>query len=39
VKRTSKYSGKLSADTITGKIESEREGQKVSTDWVAKKSL
>jgi len=39
VKRTSKYSGKLSADTITGKIESEREGQKITTEWVAKKSL
>jgi hypothetical protein len=39
VKRTSKYSGKLSTDTITGKIESEREGQKVTTEWVAKRSL
>lgn len=39
VKRTSKYSGKLSADTITGKIESERDGKPVTTDWVAKKSL
>jgi hypothetical protein len=39
VKRTSKYSGKLSADTITGKIESEREGKPVTTDWVAKKAL
>ena len=39
MKRTSKYSGKLSADTITGKIESERDGKPVTTDWVAKKSL
>ena len=39
VKRTSNYSGKLSGDTITGKIKSERDGQKMTTDWIAKKSL
>jgi hypothetical protein len=39
VKRTTKYSGKLSGDTITGKSETERDGTPVSSDWVAKKSL
>jgi hypothetical protein len=38
VKRTTKYSGKLSADTITGKSEgTDRDGKAVTTDWVAKK--
>lgn len=32
-----KYSGKLSGDTITGKSESERDGEKRSRDWVAKR--
>lgn len=40
VKRTSKYAGKLSGDTITGKVEgTDREGKATTTDWVAKKSL
>ena len=40
VKRTSKYAGKLSGDTITGKIEgTDRDGKATTTDWVAKKSL
>jgi hypothetical protein len=37
-KRTSKYSGKVSGDTITGKIESERNGQTQSRDWEAKRA-
>jgi hypothetical protein len=32
-----KYTGKVSGDTITGKSESERDGQSRSRDWVAKK--
>jgi hypothetical protein len=36
-KFTSKYSGKLSGDTIKGKQESERGGQTRSTDWEAKR--
>jgi hypothetical protein len=37
-KITSKYSGKLSADAITGKIESkDRDGNDQSRDWTAKK--
>lgn len=37
-KMLSKYSGKLTADTITGKIESkDREGNDRSRDWTAKK--
>lgn len=31
------YSGKVSGDTITGKSESERDGEKRSRDWVAKR--
>ncbi len=31
------YTGKLSGDTITGKSESERDGEKRSRDWVAKR--
>jgi hypothetical protein len=37
-KFTSKYSGKLSADAITGKVESkDRDGNDQSRDWTAKK--
>ena len=36
-KRTTKYNGTLSGDTITGKTERERDGQTTSTDWVAKR--
>jgi hypothetical protein len=37
-KFTSKYSGKLTADAITGKIESkDRDGNDQSRDWTAKK--
>jgi len=36
-KRTTKYSGKISGDTITGKAESERDGQAQSSDWTAKR--
>ena len=37
-KMISKYSGKLTADTITGKVESkDREGNDRSWDWTAKK--
>jgi hypothetical protein len=36
-KMTTKYSGTLSGDTITGKTERERDGQTTSTDWVAKR--
>ncbi len=34
-KFTTKYSGKLSGDTIKGKAESERNGQTTSRDWDA----
>jgi hypothetical protein len=37
-KMVSKYSGKVSADTIKGKIESERNGQAQSRDWEAKRA-
>ena len=36
-KVVSKYSGKVTADTIKGKIESERNGQAQSRDWEAKR--
>ena len=36
-KRTIKYHGKLSGDTIKGKTESERNGEPVSRDWEAKR--
>jgi hypothetical protein len=36
-KFTTKYSGKLSGDTIKGKTESERGGQAQSRDWEAKR--
>ena len=34
-KMTSKYTGKLTGDTIKGKIEFERDGQPQSRDWDA----
>ena len=34
---TTNYSGKLSGDTITGKSERERDGNVMSSDWVAKR--
>lgn len=36
-KFVTKYSGKVSGDTIKGKSESERDGQTRSRDWVAKR--
>jgi hypothetical protein len=37
-KRTSKYTGKLAGDTITGKIETkDRDGNDRSSDWTAKR--
>ena len=36
-KMTTKYSGKISGDTIKGKAESERNGQLQSRDWEAKR--
>ena len=36
-KRTTKYKGKLDGDTIKGKSESERDGQKNERDWEAKR--
>jgi hypothetical protein len=37
-KMTSKYTGKVSGDTIKGKIEFTREGQTRSRDWEAKRA-
>ena len=37
-KFTTKYTGKLSGDTIKGKTETERNGEKQSRDWEAKRS-
>ena len=37
-KMTSKYEGKVSGDTIKGKIEFEREGQTQKRDWEAKRA-
>jgi hypothetical protein len=37
-KMTSKYTGKVSGDTLKGKIESERDGKPQSRDWEAKRS-
>jgi hypothetical protein len=34
---TTKYSGTIKGDTITGKIELERDGQTISRDWEAKR--
>jgi hypothetical protein len=36
-KMTSKYSGKLSGDSIKGKVEVERNGENQSRDWIAKR--
>jgi hypothetical protein len=36
-KMVTKYSGKVSGDTIKGKTETERDGQTRSRDWEAKK--
>lgn len=36
-KVTTKYTGKVSGDTIKGKAESQRDGQPQKRDWVAKK--
>jgi len=37
-KFTTKYTGKLTGDTIKGKTESERQGQTQSRDWEAKRA-
>jgi hypothetical protein len=37
-KRTTKYMGKISGDTIKGKTEQERDGQTQSADWEAKRA-
>lgn len=37
-KFTTKYTGKISGDTIKGQIETERNGEKRSRDWEAKRS-
>jgi hypothetical protein len=37
-KMTSKYNGKVTADSIKGKTEFERNGETQSRDWEAKKS-
>ena len=34
-----KYTGKISGDTITGKSESQRDGQPQTRDWVAKREV
>ncbi len=36
-KMVTKYTGKVSGDTITGKSETDRDGQARSRDWVAKR--
>lgn len=36
-KVTAKYSGKVAGDTITGKVETERDGNARSRDWEAKR--
>jgi hypothetical protein len=36
-KMTTKYSGKVTGDTLKGKIETERDGQTRSRDWEAKR--
>jgi hypothetical protein len=38
-KMVSKYSGKVSAEAIKGKIEFERNGEKQSRDWEAKRAV
>ena len=37
-KRITSYTGKLDGDTIKGSIERERQGEKVKTDWEAKRA-
>ena len=37
-KVTTKYSGKVTGDTIKGKMEFERDGQTMSRDWEAKRA-
>jgi len=37
-KMTSTYTGKVSGDTITGKIQTERDGKTQSRDWEAKRA-
>ena len=37
-KMTTKYSGKVSGDTITGKAETEHDGQTQSREWEAKRA-
>jgi hypothetical protein len=37
-KMTSKYSGKVGADSIKGKMEFERNGEPISRDWEAKRA-
>ncbi len=37
-KMTFKYAGKLAGDTLTGKVETERDGQTRSRDWLAKRA-
>jgi hypothetical protein len=37
-KRTTTYTGKLEGDTIKGSMERERQGEKVKTDWEAKRA-
>jgi hypothetical protein len=37
-KFTTKYSGKITGDTIKGKTEFERQGQTMSRDWEAKRA-
>jgi len=37
VKMSSKYSGNVSGDTITGKVETERDGQTEARHWLAKR--
>ena len=37
-KRTTKYTAKLDGDTLKGKLEFERNGEKQSRDWEAKRS-
>ena len=37
VKRMTKYKGTLAGDSIKGKSERERDGQKTETDWEAKR--
>jgi hypothetical protein len=37
-RRVTTYMGKLDGDTIKGKMERERQGEKVQTDWEAKRA-